>query len=115
MFGHDGTRDGRDREVKKLKGLKKGVVKEGIQLAEHRGMVQPMAGVGADLLHAQVILRSRLHVISTELQVKRSLSSYDDKRYIFPCGLHSMAYGNVHLTAAAAASEGSCPFCIRLG
>jgi hypothetical protein len=104
---------GEGREVKKLKGLKRGVVKGVIRLAEYRGMVQPMANVGADLLHAQVVLRSRLHVISTEQQVKRSLSSYDDKRYILPCGVHTMAYG--HFMLSAAGFVGSCPFCARLG
>ncbi len=74
--------------------------------------MQPMGAVGSDLLHAQNVLRSQLHVISTEQQVKRSLSSYDDKRYILPCGVHTLAYGNALIGAGLGAG---CPFCAQSG
>jgi hypothetical protein len=44
------TEPGEAREVKKLKGLTKRVVKGEMRLADYRSMVQPMAGVGADVV-----------------------------------------------------------------
>lgn len=100
---------GAGRQVKRLKGLKKDVVKRQVRLEDYRDMIQEAGVVGADARHAQVVLRSRLHQITTERQTKRSLSSYDDKRYVLACGVHTLAYGNVALTDGSL--EHGCPFC----
>ena len=94
--------------MKRLKGLKKSVVKADIRLADYRAMVQPMDQVDIDRRHAQIMFRSRRHVITTDRLVKRSLSSYDDKRFLLPCGAHTLAYGNACLSDGSL--EDGCPF-----
>lgn len=95
-------------EVKKLKGIKKNVVQQDIEMADYRDMIQPIEAVVVDLRHGQVTIRSRQHVLYTERHIKRSLSSYDDKCFVLGCGVHTMAYGHRDL-AEGAAHE--CPFC----
>ena len=102
-------RTGHRKEVKRLKGLKKNVVDREIGMQDYRSMVRSMDQVDVDLRHAQIMLRSRRHIITTDRLVKRSLSSYDDKRYLLPCGVHTLAYGNACLSDGSL--EDGCPFC----
>lgn len=95
--------------VKKAKGIKKDVVKSKLNMDDYRDMIKDVESVGPDMEQQQVVLRSRLHVINTERQKKRALSSYDDKRYVLPCGVHTLAYGNVMLTDGTL--QQGCPFC----
>lgn len=51
-------------------------------------------------------IRSFKHHLVTKTTTKVGLCSYDDKRYLLPCGLHSYAYG--HLLAK---KNAKCPYC----
>jgi hypothetical protein len=88
----------------KCKGVKKGY-RKGIPFAEYKKCV-----INIDQVRVkQYRIQSRNHTITTVSQERLAFSSFDDKRYILPCGVHTLAYGS-HLISAAAQS-GRCPFC----
>jgi len=105
--GYD--RAGAVRETKRLKGIKSAVVQRQLRLDDYRQMIVDVGAAEADSTAVQVVLRSRLHAINTEQQTKRALSSYDDKRYVLSCGVHTLAYGN-GMIESGGLSDG-CPFC----
>ena len=77
-------------ESKKLKGIKKSVVKRKIHFEHYKNCLLS----GQDYYAQMVTFRSKLHNISTVEQVKKSLSRYDDKRYILEDGITTRAYGH---------------------
>ena len=77
-------------ESKKLKGIKKSVVKKKIHFEHYKDCLF----TGRDHYAQMVTFRSKLHQISTIEQIKKSLSRYDDKRYILDDGISTRAHGH---------------------
>lgn len=57
----------------------------------------------------QYHIRSRKHVISTNKVTKIAFGHFDDKRYLFECGIHSVPYGSCVI-----AQYDVCPYCQKL-
>lgn len=56
----------------------------------------------------QYILRSKTHEIQLAKQKKLCFSSYDDKLFMLPCGIHTLPYGSHEITTNLFA----CTFCM---
>ena len=54
----------------------------------------------------QFHIRSHVHTITTNKITKLCFSSFDDKRYLFSCGIHSVPYNSILIETSS-----SCPFC----
>ncbi len=77
-------------ESKKLKGIKKSVVKKKIHFDHYKDCL-----FTGQVHYARMItFRSKLHKIDTIEQIKKSLSRYDDKRYILDDGISTRAHGH---------------------
>ena len=48
----------------------------------------------AECSASQISLRSFNHEVKMLKSTKLAFSSYDDKRYILPCGIHTLPYGS---------------------
>ena len=81
---------GRIVESKKLKGVKKCVVKKKIHFEHYKDCLLS----GRDHYAQMVTFRSKLHVVDTVEQIKKSLSRYDDKRFILDDGISTRAHGH---------------------
>ena len=57
----------------------------------------------------QYNIRSRAHLVNTMKLTKISFSSFDDKRYLLKCGLHSVPYGSCIIKTCEKLKI--CPFC----
>jgi hypothetical protein len=57
--------------------------------------------------HYFTTIRSSKHKLSTVRQQKKALSHFDCKRFLFACGIHSLAYGHYKIRKYYY----SCPFC----
>ena len=77
-------------ENKKLKGIKKSVVKKKILFEHYKDCLLS----GKEHYERMVTFRSKLHKVSTVQQIKKSLSRYDDKRFILEDGISTRAHGH---------------------
>ena len=77
-------------ESKKLKGIKKNIVKKKIHFQHYKNCLLS----GHDHYARMVTFRSKLHVVDTVEQIKKSLSRFDDKRFILNDGISTRAYGH---------------------
>ena len=77
-------------QCKKLKGIKKSVVKKKIHFEHYKNCLFS----GQTYYARMVSFRSKLHVVDTIEQIKKSLSRYDDKRYILEDGISTRAHGH---------------------
>ena len=82
--------DGEIVESKKLKGIKKNVVKKKIHFEHYKDCLIS----GRDHYARMVTFRSKLHVVDTVEQIKKSLSRFDDKRFILDDGISTRALGH---------------------
>ena len=57
----------------------------------------------------QYNIRSRSHLVNTMKFKKIAFSSFDDKRYLFICGIHSVPYGSCLIPKCQ--KMNICPFC----
>ena len=57
--------------------------------------------------HDFATIRSTKHKLATIRQRKKALSHFDCKRFLFSCGIHSLAYGHYKIEKY----YNSCPFC----
>ena len=57
----------------------------------------------------QHTIRSKKHRISSISTHKLAISSFDDKRWLCPCGIHSLAYASIHIKKVKKSKL--CPFC----
>lgn len=94
-----------DETHRRCKGVKTNT-RDQIMLADYRKCVR------ADVLNEHSVvqhsIQSRKHVNRLMEQRKLAFSSFDDKRYLLPCGQHSVPYGS----ALIPKSEGEgCYFC----
>ena len=79
----------KEEEVKKLKGISKHVVKTGITFDDYyQSLVDKKTWS-----HSMRVLRSNRHSMCIEEVNKRSLNSFDDKRYILDGGISTVPYG----------------------
>ena len=77
-------------QCKKLKGTKKSVVKKKIHFEHYKNCLYS----GRNYYATMVSFRSKLHKVDTVEQIKKSLSRYDDKRYILEDGISTRAHGH---------------------
>jgi hypothetical protein len=82
------------------KGVRKGYRKT-IPFPKFRRCVQTIDQLDI----TQYNIQSRNHVVSTMKLKKVCFGSFDDKRYLFQCGIHSVPYGSVHI-------NDTCAFCM---
>ena len=100
---------GNEKNIKKAKGVKKCVVKKQIM---HEQYKETLFGK-KQLWHGMNIYRSEGHEIYGMYVNKKSLSSFDSKRWIEEDGIHTKAYGyepafkftDAEIAAIAAAEE----------
>ena len=83
------NREGRQKNIKKAKGVKKNVVKK---QTTHDNYKEALFGE-KQLWHGMNILRSDAHEICGIHVNKISLSPFDSKRWITEDGIHTKAYG----------------------
>lgn len=57
----------------------------------------------------QYRIQAKNHIIHTLKMRKTAFTSFDDKRYIFKCGVHSAPYGSILIKRAL--QKKKCPFC----
>jgi hypothetical protein len=88
------TDDG--KEKKRAKGIVKANVKQ-IRHQEYLGCLQDHSCTEASM-HS---FRSNDHRIFTNLITKVGLSAYDDKRYVLPDGIQTLAYGHHTIISAS--------------
>ena len=80
-------------DVKKCKGIKKNVVKNGITFQDYKDCLN----TGIKLMKTQYTFRSRQHDIFTEQMNKTALSANDDKRVILNDLITTLPYGHYKL------------------
>ena len=78
------------KEEKKCKGIKKNVVKKCISFEDYKRCLFS----GNETMRKMNVIRSRKHEIFTEEINKVALSANDDKRFILPDGVHTLAFGH---------------------
>ena len=91
----------------KCKGVGKGFCRR-IPFAEYKKCVTAIDKHRVD----QYSIQSRDHVIRTMKYDRLCFSSFDDKRWILSCGIHSVPYGSYVIGLADSVSE--CPFCSQI-
>jgi hypothetical protein len=96
--------DGNETFDSKSKGVSKAYRKK-IPFSEYKKCI---VGVASHSVEAYTI-QSKNHVIRTMKIHRQCFSSFDDKRYVMPCGLHTVGYGS-HLILVSQLSK-QCPFC----
>ena len=57
----------------------------------------------------QYSIQAKSHEIRTVGSYKTSVNTFDDKRYIMPCNVHSLAYGSVYIEIVE--KSGKCIYC----
>lgn len=73
----------------RAKGLKRHLLRE-LSIDDYKKCLQKHSTT----THEYLQIRSKRHRLSTTLTRKIGLSPYDDKRYLLPCGIHTLAYGH---------------------
>ncbi|CAH1107474.1 unnamed protein product [Psylliodes chrysocephalus] len=84
-------------EIKKAKGISTNVVKNQLHLNDYINIVQN----GETVYRKMYVFVSSLHTIYTELRNKVALSANDDKRYIIPHDVNTLAWGHLLTTPKA--------------
>lgn len=83
--------------TKKAKGVKHNVIREKIQPEHYKCCIENSTRV----LRSMHVFRSYLHDVYTEIKYKVALSPDDDKRYILPGSIETLAWGhkdiNLHI------------------
>ena len=77
-------------EKKVAKGVNKGVKDKEL----HHRLYKRVLQNESEMYHSMKNIRSYRHKIYTNDSKKRTLCAYDDKRYIQPDGIHTLAYGH---------------------
>ena len=92
MYSYLTELDGGDiiKNNKTAKGVKKNVIKSDLDHSDYLACLQN----NSIEQHKMRTVRSDHHVVSSYEINKTSLSCFDDKRYIFPNGITSYAYGH---------------------
>ena len=77
------------KDARKAKGIKKSVVRT----ISHQDYLDWLLNM-TQMKHSFHAIRSHRHRLYTIKQTKLSLSSFDDKRYLLDCSIHSLPYGH---------------------
>ena len=77
-------------EVKKAKGVKRGVVKNEINHSDYKECLLE----GRSCVHMQRSIVSQKQVVYSIRQTKLSLAPFDDKRYLLDDGITTLPYGH---------------------
>ncbi|XP_072376726.1 uncharacterized protein [Diabrotica undecimpunctata] len=80
-----------DTIVKKAKGVSRHVVKNQLHLNDYVRVVQNKETI----FRKMYFFRSEMHTVYTELRNKVSLTSRDDKRYVIPGDVSTLAWGHL--------------------
>ena len=79
-----------EHTIKRAKGIKKNVVQKKINHEDYLKCLKEQQ----EYLHPQCNIESHNHTIYTTERVKKSLSPFDDKRYILDNGFNTLPYGH---------------------
>ena len=91
------------KDQKKGKGIKKSVLKKDIKHQDYKDCLFEER----EYQHSMMGFRSHQHQLYTQKQTKKSLSPFDDKRYILEDGYTTRAHGH-HLNNITRLSEAAC-------
>ena len=89
-------------EKRLCKGVEASAVKKCIPYSMYRNTISTISSLTASMTR----IRSKDHIIHIQALNKIAFSSFDSKRYLFNCGIHSVPYGSIEIT-----KTGQCPFC----
>lgn len=81
--------------IKRVKGVKKGTVAKDLSIEDFESVLSEHT---VKYVKPRTI-RSYNHILYSIEQVKLGLSAHDDKRYMLPDGIHTLAHGNVLIAA----------------
>ena len=90
MYSYIKEEDGKIKEQKTAKGIKKNIIKNNIKHNNYKETLFEKK----QMHHKMKTIRSQNHQIKSYEINKVSLSCYDDKRYIKEDGIHTYAYGH---------------------
>jgi len=79
---------------RKAKGVKKNVIKKNMNRENYKDILFNRR----QLHHSMKTIRSENHILSSYEINKISLSCFDDKRYILPDGISTLAYGHYNIS-----------------
>jgi len=86
-------KEGNENEcIKKIKGVKKSVIKK----LNHEDYIECIK-YKKTFYGSQRVIRSRSHILYTEIMNKISLNYKDDKRYILPDNCNTLAHGHYNI------------------
>ena len=88
----------------KCKGVTKGYRKT-IEFQQFKDCIEKFSRTVLQQYH----IRASNHIVKTLKVKKTCFSSFDDKRYLLPCGIHSVAYGSKFVKVVEQTE--TCPFC----
>lgn len=88
------VRVGNSDKMKKAKGVKKYVLKREIGFDDYLSCLRDKSII----IKKQNTFRSKLHRVYTIQQSKIALSPFDDKRYILPCNIKTLAHGHFRIS-----------------
>ncbi|CAH1099545.1 unnamed protein product [Psylliodes chrysocephalus] len=78
-------------EIKKAKGVSRNVIKNQLQVSDYIRIIE-----NGDMIYRKMyVFISSLHTIYTELKNKVALSAKDDKRYVIPHDVNTLAWGHL--------------------
>ncbi|CAH1107138.1 unnamed protein product [Psylliodes chrysocephalus] len=81
----------KETEIKKAKGVSKNIIKNQLHVNDYIRIIQN----GNTIFRKMYIFVSSLHTIYTELRNKVALSAKDDKRYVIPHDVNTLAWGHL--------------------
>lgn len=90
----------------KCKGITKSYRKK-IPFSSYKDCVKMFSKINV----TQFQIRSKNHQLFTAKINKLCFSSFDDKRYLMKCGVHSLAYGSNLISSGKGRSKQNCPMC----
>ena len=89
-------------EFKRMKGIHRPIVKERIKFSDYVDALY-----GKPLFVTFEKIASKKHCVSTVECRKRAMTSFEDKRFILPCKIHSFPYHSIEIEKY----DGQCPSC----
>jgi hypothetical protein len=81
------------KNKKICKGIRKNTVLKNIKYVDYRNCIKNICSMTASMN----VIRSQNHIIKINNINKIAFTSFDSKRYLLPCGIHSVPYGHFRL------------------
>ncbi|XP_050505444.1 uncharacterized protein LOC126883817 [Diabrotica virgifera virgifera] len=85
-----------NKHFKKAKGISKNVINKSLTFTDYKQVVD---NVNAKIYRKMYTFKSHLHEMYTELKNKVALTSHDDKRYVIPGAINTLAWGHYKIDA----------------